>query len=403
LGTGRQVSTPQHHLQPVTCLAVDLTSNYILSGSIDSNIHVWSLPSLLSFSASYHNEGLDLRLPPLRTLSRHRAAVTSVVFGHSTMWDYQTGNALRNFLLQSTPLCLALDPIDRAVFVGHGDGSIHLIDLYKQTSNTQNLHDITLQAAPTQPSASDQWMISKDLSSQTNSLQVSYDGTIVLSGHENGRVHTWNVARGSYKQQIADFAAPVTNLIVLPPSGFPKIKRKPLKLHHVVKPRYEEVANGSYARAGLPQNYKFTVQFATSIPLSDSEHLDLFHESLEDASFPTSLLDKALVDFASQGPNPNEDSTVLADLRAENLAFSTQLKQTQDTVRERDLEDWKRRQDAEIKATQKKKRRLRQIQIDEVKRKKETGEVIEEESFDLAEKEELQDISSDTDEITDSD
>ena len=322
------------------------------------------------------------------------------------MWDYQTGNVLRTFLLQSTPLCLALDPIDRAVYVGHGDGSIHLIDLYKLASNTQHLHDNTLQAAPTQPPTSDQWMISKDLSSQINSLQVSYDGTIVLSGHENGKVHTWNVARGSYKQQIADFAAPVTNLVVLSPSDFPKTKRTHLKLHHVVKPRYDEVADGSYARAGLPQNYTFTVQFATNIPLSDSEHTDLFHESLEDASFPTSLLDKAFVDFASQGPNPNKDSTAIADLQAQNLTFSTQLKETQDTLRERDREDWKRRQDTEIKAAQKKKRRLRQIQIDEVKRKKEMGEVIdeviEEESFELAEKEELQGLSSDTNEITDS-
>ena len=415
------MSTPQHHLQSITCLAVDLSCNFILSGSTDSNIHVWSLPRLLSFSVSSSDYSQDLPFSPLRSLSNHRAAVTAVAFGHSVskrnvsvsiskddtcvVWDYLTGNALQTFLLPATPLCLALDPVDRAAYIGHEDGSVQLVDFFKQTTTTQPLHDLSRDSAPIQSPTSDKWAMPKDSSSLIHCLQVSYDGTMLVSGHENGKVHAWDVARGRYKQQIVDFAAPVTNLILLPPTGFLVHDKPPLKLHNVVKPRYENFTNGSQGNAALPANYNFTAQFTSDIPLYGPQSKDLFHEALVHASFPTSLLDEALIELTAQGSNmSNDDSTALAELRAQNTALSSQLTQAVATVRERDREDWKRKQDEAIKASRKQKRRLRQMQIDQVKRKKEMGESINSEDVEMAEaEEEEQDLSSDTDEITDSD
>ncbi|KAL9125066.1 MAG: hypothetical protein Q9217_005671 [Psora testacea] len=419
LGTGRQVSTPQHHLQAVTCAAVDLSSNFILSGSTDSNIHVWSLPSLLSFSTVPGEYGQDLPLSPLRSLSDHRTAVTSLAFGHSAskqniavstsrddtcvVWDYLDCAVLHTFLLQSTPICVALDPVDRAAYVGHEDGSIQLIDFYKQAPTTHIIDHSSRQFAPTQPPRSDQWTMSKNLSSPIHCLQVSYDGTILLSGHQDGKVHAWDVARGNYKQQVADFAAPVTNLAILSPSGFAQVKKPLLKLHHVVKPRYETFANGNHTSGGLSQSYNFTAQLMTTMShVGGARDTDHFHEALAHAAFPTSVLDKSLVDFVSQGSNANgQDSVALTDLREQNAKLSTQLKEAVATVREHDREYWKRKRDDEIRAARKKRRRVRQIQIDEMKRKKEMGEIVDEGEVEMVEQEEGQDLSSDTDEITD--
>ncbi|KAL9101027.1 MAG: hypothetical protein Q9163_003669 [Psora crenata] len=420
LGTGRQVSTPQHHLQPVTCLAVDLSSNIALSGSEDALIHAWSLLSLLSFSASSNDSGQDLPLSPFRSLSTHRAPLTSVAFGHSkskqniavstskdrtcVVWDYLTGTALHTFLLISTPLCLALDPADRAAYVGYEDGSIQLIDFYKQSAATRPLYDLSQQSVPLQPLPADRWTISNDLSAATHCLQVSYDGTVILSGHQDGKVHTWDVARGSYKQQIADFGAPVTNLALLSPSGFLQVKRSPLKLHHVVKPRYEDFGHGIHASRGLPQNYNFVAQLTTNIDPPNSRDSGLFREALAHSSFPMSLLEQSLADIASQGSNTNgEASTTLADLRAQNTKLSTQLKEAVAMVRQRDRDYLKRKADDEIKAARKRKRRLRQLRVEEMERKKEMGEMISEDDIEMAEPGGSPNLTSDTDEITDSD
>ena len=398
---------------------MDRTSNYGLSGSPDTTVHLWSYPNLLSFSHPANEYDRDLPLSPVRTLSAHRGAVTSVAFGHSTskhnialstskdatlvVWDYLTGDALHTYLLQAIPLCLALDPVDRAAYIGYEDGSIHLIDFFKQSSTSQVLAESSKQSAPSQPPTSDKWAVSKHLSSPIHCLQVSYDGTALLSGHQDGRVHTWDVARGSYRQQVADFAAPVTNLAMLAPTGFHQIKRPPLKLHHVVKPRFENFATGSNASGGLPNSYAFTAQLTTNIPLLDSQDDKQFHSALFHASFPSSLLDETLADIVSRRSDANDcESTALADLRAQNSTLLTQLEKVNVRIRESDREFWKRKRDDEIKAARKKKRRLQQIKIDEVKRKKEMGEPVEED-VEMAEQEDEQDLSSDTDEITESD
>lgn len=72
--TGRQVSTPAAHLQAVSCVAA--TQFDLTTGSEDSNIHVWSIPRLLSLTSNETHE-------PLRTLSNHRAAITSLVMGQA--------------------------------------------------------------------------------------------------------------------------------------------------------------------------------------------------------------------------------------------------------------------------------------------------------------------------------
>ncbi|SLM34719.1 WD40/YVTN repeat-like-containing domain [Lasallia pustulata] len=225
LCTGRQISTPQSHLQTITCLAADSTANFLLSGSLDSNIHVWSLPTLLSFASSSVN---DISQPslhaPLRSLANHRAAITALTVGHSAsntniavsaskdntciVWDYHTGAALHTFLLPSTPLCLTLDPADRAVYAGYDDGSIQLVDFYKNASLTQALHDPALQSTPTQALPSDRWALPSAATSAALCLDVSYDGTSILSGHQNGKVQIWDIAKGRYNIQLADFSAP---------------------------------------------------------------------------------------------------------------------------------------------------------------------------------------------------
>ena len=412
---------------------VDPTSNFLLSGSTDSMIHVWSIPGLLSLSASSTDEKRQyLPYSPLRTLSNHRAAITAIVMGHSfgtqniavsaskdntcIVWDYVNGDVLHTFLLPSSPLCLALDPADRAVYAGFEDGSVQFIDFYSQGGSTQPLHNPALQNAPTQPPPSDRWSATHQSASPILCLQVSYDGTSLLSSHQDGKIHVWDIAAGKFDKRLADFAVPITNIVMLKPAGFPETIKPAVKLHNVVKPRYESLVNGDHGVSGatIPTKYTFVAQFTSALPLPFSPNATLSHQEFHRQSFSTALLEESLSEFCSlqKGFDYATGSSELADLREQNFALSSQLKVAEErhrsavaVVQEQKKEEWRRQKDEDIKAARKKRRRLRRTTIAEEARKKEMGEPIASRAEEMMQHaiEEDDDLSTSTDELTGSD
>jgi pre-rRNA-processing protein IPI3 len=260
------------------------TSQHLITGSEDSNIHVWSVLSLISLNSEDTHE-------PLRSLSNHRAAVTAVTMGHSSsgtnicisaakdqtciVWNYQTGDLLRTFLLPSTPLCLTLDPCDRAIYVGFEDGTIRSIDLFEPTSTVNTLYDRSLQNTPVQVS-SDSFTGAPAEIGAVYCIGLSYDGTVLLSGHASGKVLKWDAGPQKFSAELIDLNAPVTNLIMLSP--FPK--KLATKAVTVVKPRLGE------------GEYSFTAQLVGN--LGDSE----FEKALRTPGVPAHMLEAAILEFS---------------------------------------------------------------------------------------------------------
>ncbi|RFU25510.1 hypothetical protein B7463_g10838, partial [Scytalidium lignicola] len=241
VATGRHVSTPAAHLQEVSCIAGNLS--HVITGSEDSNIHVWSTPKLLSLTSNEPHQ-------PIRTLQNHRASITSLILGHSSsttnicvsvskdnsciVWNYQSGDLLRTFLLPSTPLCVTLDPCDRAAYVGFEDGSIQMIDFISSSSGLSPLFDPSLQAIPTQITLPP-WTAPSEVDG-VYCLGLSFDGTSLLSGHASGKVIQWDVGRRAFASELVDLNAPVTNLIMLSPFH----KKRATRVISVVKPDLRE-------------------------------------------------------------------------------------------------------------------------------------------------------------------
>ena len=423
---------------------VDPTSNYLLSGSADSSIHLWAIPSLLSFSARSGNEASQSSpSSPLKTLSSHRAAITALVFGHSfsttniaisaskdsscIVWDYLNGTALKTFLLPTTPLCLALDPADRAVYAGYEDGSIQLIDFYKSPTLLDEVHDNTQQAIPIQPPTIDRWSPPED-SSAALSIQVSYDGTSVLSGHQNGQIYAWNVAKGTHGKPLIDLSIPVTNLQMLPVTGFSRVTEKNIKVHQVIKPRYESSFGENLPTPGAiaPANYTLTAQFTSSLPSLHSSspinHVNEFQSALHHSSFPTSLLEEGIAEltsFTAHASSQNSNSLTSLDdtasqptqddaltllqrktqaLESQILTLKSHQEETLDKFLAMQKQLAQRVASDEAKAVAKRKRRGRRLEMEERKRKKVMGEQVGDESM-----EEGEEGSSSTDEMTPSD
>ena len=328
--------------------------------------------------------------------------------GTCVIWDYSDGIALHTYLLTNSPLCIALDPVDRALYAGYADGSIQLVDFYETLNSTNPLHDPASRATPSQPLETGRWTPPNGNASPVLSMGVSYDGTLLLSGDANGKINSWDIAAGRFQKEMVDLSAPITNLIMLPPEGFHNEPQPSIKLHKVVKPQYESFTAGSSLgdTVIVPSNYTFSVQLKSNISIPDPSDHSSFQKALTNPLFSTSLLEEGIAELSSSNDFGDRatDSIASEHLRNENAALSSRLEnvlaqyqKAEATSKARDRADWIRKQDEAIKETKKKKRRLLRIRADEVLRKKEMGEQVEIGDEDVKEEEEGY-LSSSTDE-----
>ncbi|KAI1379766.1 WD40 repeat-like protein [Hypoxylon crocopeplum] len=295
--TGRQVTTPACHVQGVTCIAV--TPYHLLTGSDDSNIHVWSVPRLLELDSTIEHE-------PQETLSNHRAGITSLAVGQSVnpdtnicvsgskdksciIWNYQLGISLRTLLFPSSPLCLSLDPCARAIYVSSDDGSLFAIDLFEEKTllGPQSTESSTAVQVASAFGASPEDV------GPASCMALNYDGTILLSGHPQGQILRWDLSSRSDSTELTNLNASVTNIAFTSP--LPSLR--PTKPVTVVKPFM-----GS-------RTYNFTAQLDSDI-VEDTK----FSKMLGSNGIPNDVLEQAILSFQA----PSEDTVGDQELRKEN-------------------------------------------------------------------------------------
>jgi pre-rRNA-processing protein IPI3 len=257
--------------------------------------------------------------------------------GSCIIWDVQSGSPLRTFLLTSSPISLAVDPCDRAFYVGFEDGSIQLADLFKSFTSSQGplskrasdgesehpgallpsnpLYIPQLQTTPiTLSLKAERWISSGQEFGPTLCLDVLFEGNYVLSGHQSGKVIMWDAAKGRVWKEIIDFQAPVTNLIVLPPIGFPTTDGKSnpkVKVHTVTKPRYESsfASSTGVPSDAVPANYVFAAQFSNKLETprvsatqsrsaQARDEQSMLASCIDSTSFPPSILSAGIAELS---------------------------------------------------------------------------------------------------------
>ncbi|KAI9708944.1 MAG: Pre-rRNA-processing protein ipi3 [Bogoriella megaspora] len=338
--TGRQVATQAAHLQAVTTLAVDQYSSLLLSGSDDSNIHVWNASEILSFSNVGPNSQNASKML-LRTLSDHRAAITSIILGHSAsliniaisasrdetciVWNHNTGHALRTVLLPSSSICLALDPADRAFYAGFEDGTVQLVRFHGEgTGSETSLHDQIHSRNAIKPSTKDRWEAQGQELGAAHCIDVSFDGTSILTGHEGGQIISWDVAQGTLSGTLADLNGPVTNLLIEEPAGFVNSSLPTYKIHAVTKPRFDLSITG---QGSMPSGYTVNAQFTgnlhdksiDSIASVSPSASALFDEALTHSTFPTALLDEGIAELEALRTKPTTNGHAAPEYDADFL------------------------------------------------------------------------------------
>jgi pre-rRNA-processing protein IPI3 len=311
--SGRHVTTPPCHVQAVTCLAA--TPYHILSASDDANVNVWSLARLLELEAQAEPE-------PDLTLANHRAAVTSLALGPATasaeaaicvsasrdktciVWNYRSGEVLRTLLFPTTPLCVALDPTARALFVAADDGSAYMVELFgdKPLLGSRSAEPASIVVQVNEPLGK-----ADEDAGPPSCLAVSYDGTTLLSGHTKGRILRWSLGPNTHPVEIANLNASVTNLMFMPLLP----EKKLVKPGTIVKPNQNL------------RQYTFNAQLEHEL-----SHGTRFGSMLNTNGFSPSTIERALQSFeAPAGAEDADLQNVLADIAASqrpanNAAFS---------------------------------------------------------------------------------
>ena len=106
--------------------------------------------------------------------------------------------------------------------------------------------------------------------------------------------------------ELFDVSAPVTNLYMLSPTGFPHTPKAALTVHNIVKPRYETSLSHHGEAGVVPANYSFAAHFTSSLHLPRltadeplTPPLSGFDAALDHPWFPTAILDEGLAELAS--------------------------------------------------------------------------------------------------------
>jgi pre-rRNA-processing protein IPI3 len=151
---------------------------------------------------------------------------------------------------------------------------VQVIEFTQPNSITHPLYDTRLQNTPIQVTLPP-WVAPNE-AGPALCIGVSYDGTLLLSGHNSGKISQWDTGRRCFSAELADLNAPVTNIAMLSP--FPET-RSTIAVT-VVKPKLGE------------GHYTFTAQLTGSLTKSH------FDEITDNPGFPAKMLEDAIADFS---------------------------------------------------------------------------------------------------------
>ena len=400
-------------MEAIKCLAADKSSNFIISGSDDSNLHVWSLAALLSFVSVETNVRVSgLEALPLRRFSDHHAPISALCVGSGggassfaisgsrdgtcIIWDYMTGDSLRTYLLPSAALTLIVDPVDRVFYAGYDDGSIHSVGILYPQGVPRILAESETSAAPVQLRSKDRWRSPEVSNQRTVALGVSFDGTLLVSGHEDGKIHVWDVAKRARVRCAFDHQAPISNIVMLPPEGFPSKSADSDKTATIQRPKIGGtfgVTNDIPQERMIPKDYSLTRHFDHDLEVprlsgvcNEKQLLVEFDAYLHHPAYPTSLLREGLNDFAKssserdrswsdRSPDSNGNSEEFQQLHRHLGASRKLYRHTAEQVQslKNELHWFQRRE--KFREEAKKTRRLRRLEEADVMRRLALGDI----------------------------
>lgn len=311
--TGRLSTSSASHLQAVTSLCITENLSLILSASPDSAVHIWSLNGLITFLQPSNPYTHSTSKTPIRTFTGHRNAITAIACSHSKshtafavscsqdqifyIWSIHDCQVLQTYLLPSTPLCFSVDVADRAIFAGYEDGTVQAIILYNQSpgSASESMYNGSSPAA-VRLTEKECWPASVTKSDPTNCITLSYDGTLLFSGHKSGKIVSWDVAKGRMRNQVIDLGQPITSIKMMKPIGL-SIDNPSFEIKSIIKPRLDLSTYTGDGSSGVPPGYAFHAKINLSMTVLSRKQPKDFQRMLNCEFFSEDVVDEALYEL----------------------------------------------------------------------------------------------------------
>lgn len=211
------------HFQAVTTLNWSRDSSVLASGGADARVLVWRTIDLINGGG------------PIHTLTPHTLPIVDCVFGAGifrearlytasedatvTVFDVFSGRLLYTLASDATKIhCLALDPAERAIYLGGNDG-VHCVPLYYEPASSTKLISVgSTDGSVVSTNSVGERVLRPESSLVVTALAVSPDASHLFVGTDEGQVSSWETGSGQLVKKYRSTKGAASQIVCT--SGF---------------------------------------------------------------------------------------------------------------------------------------------------------------------------------------
>ncbi|XP_010930146.1 protein ROOT INITIATION DEFECTIVE 3 isoform X1 [Elaeis guineensis] len=213
--SGRLLKNWHAHQKSTSCLTFFPDDSFLISGSEDGIICVWSMISVLDVADPQACQSFS----PFHIWSEHGSSITglspvcdganlllisSSLDGTCKVWDLILGRVLQTHVFSGAVTAMVVDPGEQLLFSGNEDGRIHVTEL-----------NIGLQENPTVVSEDDSGVLCGHKETIT-ALAFSSGGLWLISASKDCTACLWDVKTWHVVRKFSHGKCSIINLLVIP-------------------------------------------------------------------------------------------------------------------------------------------------------------------------------------------
>ncbi|KAJ3158142.1 Pre-rRNA-processing protein ipi3 [Geranomyces michiganensis] len=235
MATGRLLRTFDAHYKAVRVVRFTDDDAAFITGGEDSVANVWRIAGVI-------DPGTESSVvTPHASLSGHALPITDIAVGFGLfgsarivtssadctckIWEAASGDLLTTLLFPTAVTSVALDQTETRLYTGAADGKIHCTNLYRGGGGGGRDPPYGLAQGVTAGDAADPTADADEPGSTggvfsghtacVSSLAFSFDGSLLLSGSDDGTAIVWDTASKQAMRTFSTHKTPVTSVSVL--------------------------------------------------------------------------------------------------------------------------------------------------------------------------------------------
>lgn len=276
LSSGSLLVAIDAHYQEISSLGFSQDSAYVITGSSDSRVLVWSMLDFVDTETNFDE------IKPVHSWTHHSLSVTAVKVGYGRgvearvytasldgtvrVWDLATGQLLTTFVASDKIRSIAVDPLERAVYAGLESGAIAIVDLYQKQASTGVLGAVGGAGQVVTLSDKSSRVLDGQHNAGVTAVELSYDGNLLFSGDAAGRIFAWDLATGQVLREHKRHAGPICSIVaVARPKGDDQSKKTNNKVDGLpAVPPFKRIFDADDKR-----NHDFWMTIPETLPAGD--------------------------------------------------------------------------------------------------------------------------------------